>query len=153
MATIKIGAYGTAVTVLATELNSLANSNVSGVSGSGTGTIFDNTTNLNLFGDAELVVTFGAAPTAGASIELHAYESVDGGTTYETSLASGATLPNDQPVGIFIVEGTGTAQRLHIRRLPLSPGKTKFALVNSAGQAFPASGSTVTITPYSLTSA
>src|SRR5713101_8994392 len=104
MAAIKFSAYGTKVTVLATELNSIANVNVSGVSGAGTGVIFDNTGNLNMLADFELNVVFGSAPTAGSVVELHAYNSLDA-TNYATSLAAGATLPNDPMIGQFVVNG------------------------------------------------
>lgn len=151
MANVKLSAYGTLVTVLATELNSLANNNVSGLSGAGTGVIFDNTTNLNLYADFVLTVTFGVAPTAGNTCDLYAAWSADG-TNYETMPGAGTTLPNAwQRVGSFSLQTAGTAQVMLLNRVPLSPGKAKFQLVNASGQAFPASGSTVGLYPYSLT--
>lgn len=152
MANIKQSAYGTSVTVLATELNALANNNVSGVSGAGTGVIFDNTTNLDILADLHMLVTFGSAPTAGGTIELHAYNSLDGGTNYATSLAAGATLPNDPPVSVGIINGTATAQVIQFLGVVIRPGKTKFAIVNKAGVATPATGTTVVLYPYHFTS-
>jgi hypothetical protein len=150
MAATKYSAYGSAVIVLATELNAISTANVSGVSGAGTGVIFDNTTNLNLLADAEFNCVFGSAPTAGTTVELHAYFSLDA-ATYATSLAAGATLPNDPPVGVFIINGVATTQKLQILGVTLRPGKTKFAIVNRAGVATPATGTTVTLYPYSFT--
>lgn len=150
MAVIKESAYGTSVTVLATELNAISNNNVSGVSGAGTGTIYDNTTNLEILADLEFICAFGSAPTAGGVIELHAYNSLDG-TNYATSLAAGATLPNDAPVSVGVINGVATAQRVQFLGVVLRPGKTKFAIVNKAGVATPATGTTLVLYPYHYT--
>ncbi|MDE1904969.1 MAG: hypothetical protein KGH75_00780 [Rhodospirillales bacterium] len=150
--TIKLAAYLTSVTVLASELNSLANGSVSGLTGSGTGTILDNTSNLSLYADFELDVTFGSAPTLGNTIGLYMATSLDG-TNYEIMPAAGTTAPqNSKLVGSFVLESTGTTQRIHIWRVPLTPGKMEFQALNSAGVAFPASGSTIVCYPYSLQS-
>lgn len=151
MATVKIGAYGTSVSVLTTELNSLANGSVSGLSGSGSGTIFDNTTNLNLYVDLVLTVTFGSAPTSGNTLDLYAAYSLDG-TNYDVMPAAGTTLPNAwKRVGSFALQSAGTTQVITITRVPLTPGKIKFQLANGSGVALPASGSTVVAYPYSMT--
>lgn len=147
MATIKLGAYGTAVTVLSTELNSLANANLSAVSA----TPFDNSVNLNLYADFELLVTFGTAPTVGTTVDLYMATSLDL-TNYEVMPATGTTAAQSwKRVGSFALETAGTAQRIHIWRVPLTAGKAEFQVFNNSGQAFPASGSTVKAYPYSLT--
>jgi hypothetical protein len=155
MANIKLSVYGSPVVVLAgaSEMNSLANVSVGAVSGTGTGVILDNTALLNVVFDFELFMsTLPGAPTLGSTVELHAYGSIDGGTTYATSLATGTTLPNDPPIGLFYINGVGTSQRVQIRGITLGPGKYKFAVVNRCGQAFPATLATVTAIPYSYTS-
>ena len=153
MATIKLAGYLSSVTVLATELNSLASGSVSGLSGAGTGVILDNTTNLSLYVDLVLTVTFGSAPTAGNVCGLYMAYSPDG-TNYDVMVAAGTTLPNSAKlIGNFVLETAGTAQIIVLQRIPLTPGKHKLQLVNSSGVAFPASGSTVVAYPYSMTDA
>ena len=155
MANIKLSVYGSPVVVLAgaSEMNSLATANVGAVSGTGTGVILDNTGLLNVIFDFELFTSvLPGAPTAGSIVELHAYGSIDGGTTYAVSLAAGSTLPNDPPVGNFVINGVATTQRVQIRGVQLGPGKYKFAVVNRCGQTFPATLATVTAIPYSFTS-
>jgi hypothetical protein len=156
MANTNFSAYRAGVVVLAggnSEMNSLANNNVGAVTGTGTGVVLDNSTNKDLLCDFEFNSgTFGSAPTAGGTVELHMYASLDG-TNYETSLATGATLPNDLPIGLFIINGTATTQRRSILGVRLSPGKYKFAVVNKSGQAFPATLATVTAYTYYVTTA
>src|SRR5260221_644235 len=94
MANIKLSAYGSPVVVLAgaSEMNSLASGSVGAVSSTGTGVILDNTALNNIIFDFELFTsTLPGAPTLGSTVELHAYGSIDGGTTYATSLAAGAS--------------------------------------------------------------
>ena len=63
MTTLKQLKYETVVSLMTTELNSLAN-NASVLSAAAGG----DTTDANLLGDFELVVTFGTNPTAGTTI-------------------------------------------------------------------------------------
>jgi hypothetical protein len=157
MAAIQESAFRTAVLVLSgtSELNSLANNNVGAITGTGSGTVLDNTGNKDIVCVFELQTgTLGAGPTAGAVFELHMYPSFDG-ANYATSLSAGATLPNDPPIGLFVVNGTGTSQRLPLNGgapVTIPPGKYKFALVNRCGQALPASGAAVNAYAFSYTS-
>jgi hypothetical protein len=155
MAAIQFSAYRTGVVVLAgaaSEMNSLANNNVGAITGAGSGVILDNTGNKDLLCDFELFTsTLPGAPVAGSVVELHAYPSFDG-TNYATSLATGATLPNDPPIGLFVMNGVATSQRVWVRGYALAPGKYKFAVVNRCGQAFPATLAVVTAYAYSFTS-
>jgi hypothetical protein len=154
MAAIQESVFRTGVVVLAgaSEMNSLANLNVGAITATGTGVVLDNTGNKDILCDFELFTsTLPGAPTAGSSVELHVYQSFDG-TNYATSLAAGSTLPNDPPIGLFIMNGTGTSQRVWIRGFQLSPGKYKFAVVNRCGQTFPATLAVVTAYAYSFTS-
>jgi hypothetical protein len=146
MANIKLGAYRAATTVLSTELNSLANNNVSALSAA-----YDNSTNQDLYADFELIVTFGVAPTAGASCSLYVAYAPDG-TNYEVMPGAGSTLPNAAKlVTTFVLETTATAQRITgSARFTLPPGSMKFQLVDAAGQAFPASGTIVKLWAFQL---
>lgn len=149
MATIKLSGYRVAAgtSVLSTELNSLANGSTSAVSGSP----YDNTTNLSLYADFELQVTFGVAPTVGDTVDLYMATSLDG-TNYEVMPAAGTTTPQSwKRIGSFALETTATTQRIHIWRVPLAPGKMQFQVTNNSGTAFPASGSTVKLYDYNLT--
>ena len=126
---------------LTTELNALANA-----AASAAGSAQDNTTNLDLWGDFELAVTFGSNPTAASTIDLYLIASVDG-----TNYADSAVLPVTALVGSFVLRAVTTAQLVHVLRVPLLPGKFKMAVLNNSGQSFPASGSTVKMRTYHLT--
>lgn len=148
MATIGLKAYTATTTVLSTELNALANANLSAVGA----TVLDNSTNLDLYADFELNVTFGSAPTVGTKVDLYMSSELDG-TNYEVMPATGTTAPDSsKKVGSFVVETTATAQRIHLWRVPLLPTKMKLQAMNNAGVAFPASGSTVIAHTYSMQS-
>jgi hypothetical protein len=125
-------------TVLTTELNSLAAS-----SRTNAGTEISNQTNLDRYGVLELQVTFGSAPSSGGYLELYMVTAPDG-TNYEDGSSSndpgGHTL-----AAIIPVRATTSAQRLLSAVFGLEPAKTKFILSNQTSQAFPASGSTVTL--------
>lgn len=131
----------TLANVLSTELDSLANG-----SATAAGTAYDNTTNLDLWADFVLDVTFASNPTAGSTIDLYLIPSVDG-----TNYADSAVLPASYLVGSFVLRAVSTAQKVALLRVPLLPGKAKFAAVNNSGQAFPASGSTVKLRTYHVT--
>lgn len=152
--TFEFIAYDTAVTVLsgATEMNSLANLNLGGLSGSGGGTILDNTSLKRMYADFELVTgTLGGNGTLGSSFDLYWSTSLDGGTTYDTFPGTGTQAPPAySKVGSFFLPTAATTYRLHIIRWPLIPAKMKFALFNGSGQALPASGATVSAVTYTL---
>lgn len=146
MATIQLGSYRGVSTVLSTELNSLA-----ATSGKAISAAIDNSTNLDLFDDLELAVTFGSAPTAGTVVEVYLVISIDGGTNYADG--SSTVLPaSSSYLGGFAVRAVTTAQRIPIRGVPLPPGSFKYLVQNTTNQAFPASGSTLRRNPYLLSS-
>lgn len=126
-------AYDAITTVLSTELNALANNGVA------VSAAQDNGTNLRLFADYELALTYAVAPTAGAAVELYLVPSVDG-TNYPdtTDPIAGTAL-----VGVFPLRAVTTAQRIALRGVLLTPGLYKLALKNAAGQAMGASGHTL----------
>ena len=138
MATIKWAGWTSRGAVLGAELNALANSGRSAA-----GTEVNNATNKDRWGKLELAATFGTAPSAGGYVEIYAVTAPDG-TNYEdgsNSVDPGAHKLIDR----IPVRAVTTAQRLTGRTMPLEPAKTKFLLTNGSGQAFPASGSTLTL--------
>jgi hypothetical protein len=141
--------YATAANALTTELNALPNGSRAVQSANA-----DNTTALAFWADAELNVTFGSAPTAGNTVDLYLIPGIDG-TNYADNGAG--TLSSNQAsgapsgtylVGSFELQAVTTAQRVAVPRIPLLPGKWKWAAYNNSGQAFPASGSTITYRTY-----
>lgn len=126
---------------LTTELNALADAAYSGV-----GPELDNATNLDVWCIGVLSVDFVAASDLNAPISLYAVVAVDG-TNYEDGSAS-IRYPQDSFVGIFQVYNTTAAQLLVTKPFMLRPFKTKFAVYNQSGEAFPATGSTMT--PYTF---
>jgi hypothetical protein len=138
MATEKWAAYTSRGNVLSTELNALTNAGRSAA-----GVEIDNGANLDVYGVLELQVTFGTAPSDGGYVEIYMVTAPDG-TNYEdgsNSVDPGAHKLIDR----IPVRAVTTAQRLTGRMIPLLPEKTKFLLYNGSGQAFPASGSTLTL--------
>lgn len=138
-----------AITSLATtELNSLANA------AGALGVEYDNATNDYPFGMFELTVTFAVAPTAGKTVDLYIVPATDG-TNYSTNVtgASGYAQSTSY-VGSFPLQAVTTLQRLNLGgigargTLYLPPVKFKAYLLNSSGQAFPASGSTLKMVAY-----
>jgi hypothetical protein len=146
MSSIQLAAYRGVSSAMTTELNSLASSTGKAISSA-----FDNSTNLDLFDDLQLTVTFASAPTAGTVVELYLLPSIDGGTDY----ADGSTsvLPQSSLyVGGFAVRAVTTAQKMIVRGVALPPGLFKYLVQNTTNQAFPASGSTLERNPYQLLS-
>lgn len=144
MTTLKQLKYETVVSLMTTDLNSLAN-NASVLSAAAGG----DTTDANLLGDFELVVTFDTNPTAGSTVELYLLRAADG-TNYEDGSASVAPNPGSR-VGSFPVRAVTTAQRIVLRDVPLPPGLYKALILNDAtGQAFAASGNTLKVRPHNL---
>ena len=138
MATEKWAAYTSRGSVLSTELNALASAGRSAA-----GTEIDNGANLDMFGVLELQVAFATAPVAGGFIEIYMVTAPDG-TNYEDG--SNTVDPGTHKlIDRIPVRAVTTAQRLCGRLIPLLPEKTKFLIYNGSGQAFPASGSTLTL--------
>lgn len=148
MSTIQLGAYraGSPLSVMTTELNALTSSTGKAISAA-----IDNSTNLDLFDDLQLSVTFASAPTAGTVVELYLLPSVDAGTDYPDG--STTVLPQSALfVAGFAVRAVSTAQVLVVRGVALPPGLFKYLVQNTTNQAFPATGSTLERSPYQLQS-
>lgn len=144
MATTGLKAYTvTGTTVLSTELNSLGNGSLCSAS-----SVFDNSSNLAIWADFELVVaTQGGARSAGATVSVFMSVAPDG-TNYSDVVAEG------EPVAVFALDAATTARRHFRRGFELPPLATiKFYALNSTGQALAASGNTVKIWTRNLTTA
>ena len=123
-------------TLETTSLNSLA------TTGTVTGSAHDNS-NGYLYGDFELVITYGTNPTAGSRIELSLLRSIDGGSTYEDAPGAAGV------VGAFVLAATTSAQTLIIRGVPLPPGHFKpYIAAKTTGQTAAASGNTLKLLKY-----
>jgi len=132
---------GTIVTLMSTELNSLANNTTAAASGD-----FDNSTNLNPWGLFELVCEYGVAPTANTVIGLWLISKIDG-TNYEDY---SAIEPARSPDVMFRVRAVTTAQRITVRGM-LRPGLQLPVARNLAtGQTLAASGNTIKVLPYTF---
>lgn len=127
---------GTPASALTTELNSLATATASAA-----GTAQDNSTNLDLYADFVLSVTFGVAPTANTTVDLYLLPSIDGGTTYADAVVA-ATPAKSMLVGSFYCRNVATAQVMTLANVPI-PEKFKMMVVNNSGQAMAASGNTL----------
>ena len=142
MATIKQLKYETLVSVMTTELNSLANNAraISAAQGA-------DATDAHLLSEWELVVTFGVAPTVDTLIDLYLVRAADG-TNYEDGDATNRPAATAY-AGSFQVAAKTTAQRLTIPDVPLPPGLYKAIIFNNGtGQAFAATGNTLKVRPH-----
>lgn len=133
------------VTLLSTELNSLANNAGVVSSVGGTSGVFNNavgTTNMDGNPRGKLEFLMGGtvtALTAGGAIQVWFLLSVDG-TNFENG-----TPPPRNPDVVIPLGALTTAQRV-TRRCSVPVGKFKVYAVNAAtGQAMPSSGNTLTL--------
>jgi hypothetical protein len=129
---------GSISSVLTTELDSLINigKELSGEIDNSTGGTLD------LFDEVLLYTgTFGATPSADATVELFLLESLDG-TNYEDG--SDSVYPAfANLVGVFNIREVTTAQNHVIRGIELPPSKFKYLIRNRSGQNMPSSGNTL----------
>ena len=126
---------------LGTELNALANDARTAV-----GSEIANSTALDQYGWLELEVTFGVSPSdAVPHCTVYMVRKPDG-TNYEDGSASVQPSP-DAYVGAMRVQASTSAQRIVIGPFLIPPFDVKFLLENKTGQAFPATGSTLTFYP------
>lgn len=136
MASNILGLVAAAVSLLTTELNSLANGSFATA-----GSAYDNGTNLYLWGDFELVVGTGSAMTANNTFDLYLLPSVDGTNYIDTT-----GPPPNAYVGSFVCQAA-TSGRYILRDVPLPLSKFKAYIKNGSGQALSSSGSTLKLLP------
>lgn len=131
------------IAIMSTALNSLAND------AAVLSAAIANGTERDLYADWLLDVTFGSAPTANGRVELWLVRTLDA-STYEDG-AAGPILPQNGFIGSFVLRAVTTQQRIIVPHPPhilLPPLDFKVLAVNRSGQAFPASGSTITALFY-----
>ena len=133
-------------TLFSTDLNTLATT-VRVLSAA-----FDNSSNLDLFGDVELYIpTLAAAPADGDKIAtLWLLPAVDG-TNHLTNSTS-YDPAGRHLAGIFTAAGVATAQRMAIKGISLPPSLMKFVIQNNDGTSWAATLNTVKIQPYCIKS-
>ncbi len=141
MAVTSHGAYrAAAATTLSTGLNSLANGSASAASST-----IDNTSNLDLYHDVTLILAAqGSARSAGATVSLYMVHALDG-TNFDDVNATTAEL-----VAVFPLDAATTARRVTRRDIPIPPGLFQYFVVNNTGQAFAASGTSVTFRAHTI---
>lgn len=151
MATVEKYLLGTTVTLLSTELNSLASSATAGAISSvgGTSGLFNNTvggggfdgSTLGLF-ELNLAAPAGTL-TANTAANLWFLSTVDG-TNYEDGSAT--VIPARAPDLVIPVRAVSTAQRLQ-RRARLPQGNWFVVIQHVTGQTWGASGNTLKVQP------
>jgi hypothetical protein len=134
--TLAVGAGGSAVSTLTTELNSLANGGASALSAA-----VDNATNLDRYVWFELNVTFGAAPTVDSTCDIYVVYLNSDGTNYGDYATSGPVLDPSTYAGAIVLRAATAAHRRISPVTFLRARSFKVGLVNNSGQSFPASGS------------
>jgi len=142
MTTLKQLKYETIASLETTGLNSLA----ANASFLGAAVGADNA-DANLYGDFELVVTYGTGPTVDTEVRLYLIRSADG-TNYEDGTSS-VRPPSSAAVGGFQVRAVTSAQRMVIRDVLIPPGLWKPLLTN-VNQAMAASGNTLKVRYHNL---
>lgn len=129
---------GNPIDLLTTELNSLATTG-SAISGAA----HDNATELDMYMDLFLTITYGSNPTAGSRIECYVVRSYDG-TNFEDASTTGPVVPQSGFVGAFILRATTSAQILCIPGVSIPPEDFKVMVVaKTTGQTAASSGNTL----------
>jgi hypothetical protein len=137
------------VTLLSTELNSLANNSLAISSVGGSSGAFNfaiGGTDLDGYQDVDIelyIASMGGTPTAQTGFSIWFLGQVDG-TNYEDGSAS--VEPARSPDCVIPIRAVSTAQRI-IRRQVAAPHGTVKALIknNGTGQALASSGNTLKI--------
>lgn len=140
----KWNAPSATVTVLTTELNSLANATLSAASAA-----IANQTNLDMYADLEVVLG-SLSPAAGAYVAIYIALAVDG-TNYPAPSGADIRLTSTQLLCTIPVGTTGsTAYRVAVRNVLLPPGTFKLYLDNQTGVTLAASGNTLKLNAYDV---
>lgn len=132
---------------LTTELNSLADSTSDTTGFSAVGAEIANGTALNRFIALELVLaTQGAARTAGGFVAVYINLSADGTNYDDTSNKAFAQL-----LAVFPLDAATTARRLTLADIPIPPVDFKMLVLDDTGQAFAATGNSLSYRTYNET--
>lgn len=131
------------VSLLSTELNSLANNAASAAS-----SVIANQTNLDVYADFWLHLAT-LTPTAPNYITIYVLEAIDG-STYP---AATGTILRNQPEHVlctFALDPAVGAQDCVVRNVLLPPASFKVVLDNQAGPALNAAGNTLKMITYNM---
>lgn len=141
------GLLVSAVTLMTTELNTLATAGVivSSAGGLATNGVFNNTlTGQGTFGDVYLTLASAVTTTAGALLDGWFMTSPDGGTTYEQVALAPPRSPDfiiPMPVGLLVTPFVYKSIGVHRVQVPAT--YFKVVVQSQAGVSFPASGNTL----------
>jgi hypothetical protein len=133
-------------TILSTELTALGSSTISAAS-----TTYDNSVNLNIYCDVEVVINCTGTPVSGAYVAIYIWESVDG-TNFPAQSDADLRLTTTQlfctvPIGVT----ANSAQRVVVRNLVMPPAKFQLKLDNQIQVVLSSTTSnTVKILPYNI---
>jgi hypothetical protein len=151
---------GAAITLLTTELNSLANNASATSSVNGSSGVFDNSSGMagdgSIVGDVELTIggALGGTPAAGYGLSIWFLRSFDGTTFEGYAPGTTSTAPlNRQADVIFNFGGQGTPNSPAIIpdvAMPVGHFKA-LAWSNGAGVSLPSSGNSLKILPKATT--
>jgi hypothetical protein len=90
------------------------------------------------WGDFELTVFYGSAPTVGNTCDLYILESVDATNYGDGTAGSSPVASSNHYVGSFVLRAVTTVQRINLRNVPLPATNFKVQLVNNGGQSLAA---------------
>lgn len=147
---LKWNAYATGVALAdATAMASRADGYFSIAQVSAADVVIDNTTNLNMLMDIQIILG-SAVFVATGWFEIYTLLSTDGGTTYDSGSSTFLPSPAYMEAPIQISPSALTQiTNLTCRGIILRPGKTKVLWRTKAGVTLAASGSTMTYYVYS----
>lgn len=112
----------------------------------------DNSTNLYMFADVDIVLGSAAFTGTDSGIEVYLIPSVDG-TNYPTWTGNGTSDEQENNpyfVGFVPTTGTTAAQRAVLRDVELPSGKYKWAFRNRGNVTLASSGNSASWRPHSV---
>lgn len=115
----------------------------------------DNSLNLFMMADLELVLASAAFPVAtDNAIEIYLIPSVDGANypNWTSNVITDAQENNQYFIGSVILSDATEAQRLVLRNIALPAGKFKFGVRSRAGVSLAATGNTLSWRPWGYSS-
>lgn len=147
------GLLATALSLMTTELNTLASGSAAVSSVGGASGVFTNLDTAQAI-LADMFITLGAigsALSAGAAIYGWFLQSYDGGTTYETS---GAALTSGRPPDFIFSLPAATVAAASVfkstGKVTIPALKFKAVIYNSTGQSFASSANVLRLAPQAM---
>lgn len=147
MAVLRYNDAASVETLLSTELNGLTDGN------SILSDPHDNTSDLDIYADFELLLTYAAAPPSGIKVcDLYIIPTLDG-LNYASASAS-VTPQRFLLVGAFesAAPDVSTPERLILTQITIPPREFRVLITNTAGQTWGATGNTLRMRKYKLES-